>query len=50
MRAEPEAGRVCGVPLPSTVYPLGKGRVWAMLAGSLLFVQRAWCSWPPTAP
>ncbi|MFF0777653.1 MULTISPECIES: STM3941 family protein [unclassified Streptomyces] len=27
-----------GVPLPPTVYPLAKGRVWAMLAGSLLFV------------
>ncbi|MGI5460839.1 STM3941 family protein [Streptomyces sp. CA-249302] len=27
-----------GVPLPPTVYPLPKARVWAMLAGSLLFV------------
>ncbi|MFI1509442.1 STM3941 family protein [Streptomyces sp. NPDC020597] len=27
-----------GVPLPPTVYPLAKGRVWAMLAGSLVFV------------
>ncbi|WP_427917289.1 STM3941 family protein [Streptomyces sp. cg40] len=27
-----------GVPLPPTVYPLAKGRVWAMLAGALLFV------------
>ncbi|MGW2616892.1 STM3941 family protein [Streptomyces sp. NPDC001500] len=27
-----------GVPLPPTVYPLPKGRVWAMLAGALVFV------------
>ncbi|MER6571631.1 STM3941 family protein, partial [Streptomyces sp. NPDC001093] len=27
-----------GVPLPPTVYPLAKGRVWAMLAGSVVFV------------
>lgn len=27
-----------GDPLPPTVYPLAKGRVWAMLAGSLVFV------------
>jgi hypothetical protein len=27
-----------GVPLPPTVYPLAKGRVWAMLAGALVFV------------
>lgn len=27
-----------GVPLPPTVYPLAKRRVWAMLAGSLVFV------------
>ncbi|MFI2765265.1 STM3941 family protein [Streptomyces echinatus] len=27
-----------GVPLSPTVYPLAKGRVWAMLAGSLVFV------------
>ncbi|WP_324786823.1 STM3941 family protein [Streptomyces sp. H51] len=27
-----------GVPLPPTVYRLAKGRVWAMLAGSLAFV------------
>ncbi|WP_327259130.1 MULTISPECIES: STM3941 family protein [unclassified Streptomyces] len=27
-----------GGPLPPTVYPLAKGRVWAMLAGSLVFV------------
>ncbi|MEU6555226.1 STM3941 family protein [Streptomyces sp. NPDC046915] len=27
-----------GVPLPPTIYPLAKGRVWAMLAGSLVFV------------
>ncbi|MET7685918.1 STM3941 family protein [Streptomyces sp. NPDC005423] len=27
-----------GVPLPPTVYPLAKGRVWAMLVGSLVFV------------
>ncbi|MGW2716655.1 STM3941 family protein [Streptomyces sp. NPDC001492] len=26
------------VPLPPTVYPLAKGRAWAMLAGSLVFV------------
>lgn len=26
------------VPLPPTVYPLAKGRTWAMLAGSLVFV------------
>ena len=26
------------VPLPPTVYPVAKGRVWAMLAGSLVFV------------
>ncbi|MGW1747181.1 STM3941 family protein [Streptomyces sp. NPDC002092] len=26
------------VPLPPTVYPLAKGRGWAMLAGSLVFV------------
>ncbi|MGW2708439.1 STM3941 family protein [Streptomyces sp. NPDC001356] len=25
-------------PLPPTVFPLAKGRVWAMLAGSLVFV------------
>jgi len=27
-----------GVPLPATVYPLAKRRVWTMLAGSLAFV------------
>jgi len=27
-----------GVPLPPTVYPFAKGRVWAMLAGSFVFV------------
>ncbi|MET8559969.1 hypothetical protein ABZV75_04905 [Streptomyces flaveolus] len=27
-----------GAPLSPTVYPLAKGRVWAMLAGSLVFV------------
>lgn len=27
-----------GAPLPPTVYPLPKGRAWALLAGSLVFV------------